>query len=101
MGDEGKGRLMYEVLEDLKKLTGEDDPVSMILKVNGGANSGHTAAGLKHNLRSFWHYRYFDCPHGRRYGCGSGSSQVSLGGLTMRTEALLFWTAYSLTRGQW
>ncbi|MAH13407.1 MAG: adenylosuccinate synthase [Verrucomicrobia bacterium] len=50
MGDEGKGRLMYEVLEDLKELTGEDDPVSMILKVNGGANSGHTAAGLKHNL---------------------------------------------------
>ena len=32
MGDEGKGRLMYEVLEDLKELTGEDDPVSMILK---------------------------------------------------------------------
>ena len=50
MGDEGKGRLMYEVVEDLKILTGDDAPVSMILKINGGANSGHTAAGLKHNL---------------------------------------------------
>ena len=50
MGDEGKGRLMYEVVEDLKVLTGDDAPVSMVLKVNGGANSGHTAAGLKHNL---------------------------------------------------
>ena len=50
MGDEGKGRLMYEVVEDLKELTDDGSPVSMILKVNGGANSGHTAAGLKHNL---------------------------------------------------
>ncbi len=50
MGDEGKGRLMYEVVEDLKTLTADQAPVSMILKVNGGANSGHTAAGLKHNL---------------------------------------------------
>ncbi len=50
MGDEGKGRLMYEVIEDLKVLTGDEAPVAMILKVNGGANSGHTAAGLKHNL---------------------------------------------------
>ena len=81
MGDEGKGRLMYEVLEDLKELTGEDDPVSMILKVNGGANSGHTAAGLKHNLLPSGITDTSIAHLGVGMG-GSGSSQVSLGGLT-------------------
>jgi len=51
MGDEGKGRLVHEVV---REITGSDhgnsSPVGMILKVNGGANSGHTAAGLKLNL---------------------------------------------------
>ncbi len=50
MGDEGKGRLVYEIIDDLQKIEGCNDPVEMILKVNGGANSGHTAAGLKLNL---------------------------------------------------
>jgi adenylosuccinate synthase len=50
MGDEGKGRLVYEVIEELKTTTGSPDAVGMVLKVNGGANSGHTAGGLKLNL---------------------------------------------------
>ena len=46
-GDEGKGRLIPEVVEELR-----DTPrsVSTVLKVNGGANSGHTAGGIKLNL---------------------------------------------------
>lgn len=50
MGDEGKGRLIYEVIEELRQTTATPDPVSVVLKVNGGANSGHTAGGLKLNL---------------------------------------------------
>lgn len=50
MGDEGKGRLVYELIEELKQQTGSKSPVSIVLKVNGGANSGHTAGGLKLNL---------------------------------------------------
>lgn len=50
MGDEGKGRLVYEVIEELKESTGEPSPVEIVIKVNGGANSGHTAGGLKLNL---------------------------------------------------
>ena len=46
-GDEGKGRLIYEILAELKE-GGSRDPI--VLKVNGGANSGHTAGGLKLNL---------------------------------------------------
>lgn len=49
-GDEGKGRLVYEVIEELRRSSGRQDPVAMVLKVNGGANSGHTAGGLKLNL---------------------------------------------------
>ena len=46
-GDEGKGRLIPELARELR-----DSPaaVSVVLKVNGGANSGHTAAGIKLNL---------------------------------------------------
>ncbi len=46
-GDEGKGRLIPELAHELR-----DTPasVSVVLKVNGGANSGHTAAGIKLNL---------------------------------------------------
>ncbi len=46
-GDEGKGRLIPEVAEELR---GTGTPVSVVLKVNGGANSGHTAGGIKLNL---------------------------------------------------
>jgi len=47
MGDEGKGRLVYEVADELEAAGRE---VAMVMKVNGGANSGHTAGGLKLNL---------------------------------------------------
>ncbi len=50
MGDEGKGRLIYEVIQELKNLTNDPNPVKIVVKVNGGANSGHTAGGLKLNL---------------------------------------------------
>ena len=50
MGDEGKGRLIPEVVRELQALTGRRDAVGTVLKVNGGANSGHTVAGLKLNL---------------------------------------------------
>jgi adenylosuccinate synthase len=46
-GDEGKGRLIPEVANELR---GTGAPVSVVLKVNGGANSGHTAGGIKLNL---------------------------------------------------
>ena len=47
LGDEGKGRLIPEIAN---KLRGTRAPVSVVLKVNGGANSGHTAGGIKLNL---------------------------------------------------
>ncbi len=47
LGDEGKGRLVPEVC---RELDGTPRQVSTVLKVNGGANSGHTAAGVKLNL---------------------------------------------------
>ena len=47
LGDEGKGRLIPEVADELR---GTPAPVSVVLKVNGGANSGHTAGGVKLNL---------------------------------------------------
>lgn len=50
MGDEGKGRLIPEIIDELRHRTGEERPVSMVLKVNGGSNSGHTVGGLKLNL---------------------------------------------------
>ena len=50
MGDEGKGRLIPEIVRELQLLTGRRDVVGTVLKVNGGANSGHTVAGLKLNL---------------------------------------------------
>jgi adenylosuccinate synthase len=46
-GDEGKGRLIPELVDELKAST---SPVTVVLKVNGGANSGHTACGQKFNL---------------------------------------------------
>jgi adenylosuccinate synthase len=50
MGDEGKGRLIPEIVRELQALTRRRDVVGTVLKVNGGANSGHTVAGLKLNL---------------------------------------------------
>jgi len=47
LGDEGKGRLIPEVADELR---GTPHAVSVVLKVNGGANSGHTAGGVKLNL---------------------------------------------------
>ena len=47
LGDEGKGRMIPEIAAELR---GTSAPVSVVLKVNGGANSGHTAAGIKLNL---------------------------------------------------
>jgi adenylosuccinate synthase len=46
-GDEGKGRLIPEIVEELR---GTAHPVSVVIKINGGANSGHTAGGIKLNL---------------------------------------------------
>ena len=48
MGDEGKGRVVHEILEHQKRTNNE--PAAGVMKVNGGANAGHTAAGLKLNL---------------------------------------------------
>lgn len=50
MGDEGKGRLIPEVSDELKALTSTTAPVGVVMKVNGGANSGHTVADLALNL---------------------------------------------------
>lgn len=50
LGDEGKGRLVSEIAEELRQTTKTENPVAVVLKVNGGANSGHTAGGLKLNL---------------------------------------------------
>ncbi|MBS0633176.1 MAG: adenylosuccinate synthetase, partial [Verrucomicrobia bacterium] len=47
LGDEGKGRLIPEIADELR---GTRAPVTVVLKVNGGANSGHTAGGIKLNL---------------------------------------------------
>jgi adenylosuccinate synthase len=47
LGDEGKGRLIPEIADELR---GTRASVSTVLKVNGGANSGHTAGGIKLNL---------------------------------------------------
>ena len=50
MGDEGKGRLIYEVIDELKSKSGREDIAAIVMKVNGGANSGHTAGNVKLNL---------------------------------------------------
>ena len=47
LGDEGKGRLVPEIVEELRNTP---RPVTVVMKVNGGANAGHTAAGVKLNL---------------------------------------------------
>jgi adenylosuccinate synthase len=49
-GDEGKGRVILEIVNELRESTGRADAVGAVMKVNGGSNSGHTVAGLKLNL---------------------------------------------------
>lgn len=49
-GDEGKGRTIPDAARILRGMTGRRDIVGLVFKVNGGANSGHTADGLKLNL---------------------------------------------------
>jgi len=49
-GDEGKGRVILEIVQELRERSGRDDIVAAVMKVNGGSNSGHTVAGLKLNL---------------------------------------------------
>lgn len=49
-GDEGKGRLIPEVIRELQAETGDRGIVAAVIKINGGANSGHTVGGLKLNL---------------------------------------------------
>jgi adenylosuccinate synthase len=49
-GDEGKGRVVPDLVRVFTKLAGSAHQICMVVKVNGGANSGHTVAGLKHNL---------------------------------------------------
>ena len=49
-GDEGKGRVILEIIDELREATGRNDAVAAVMKVNGGSNSGHTVAGLKLNL---------------------------------------------------
>src|SRR5262245_26997639 len=46
-GDEGKGRLIPEVITELQ---GTPAAVSVVFQVNGGSNPGHTAGGIKLNL---------------------------------------------------
>lgn len=50
LGDEGKGRLIPEVIQELQAQNCRQDIVGIVMKVNGGANSGHTCGGLKLNL---------------------------------------------------
>ncbi|MDC0357800.1 adenylosuccinate synthetase [Oligoflexia bacterium] len=49
-GDEGKGRTVLDVIREIRELLRDKDAVAMVIKINGGPNSGHTAAGLKLNL---------------------------------------------------
>jgi len=49
-GDEGKGRVILEIVQELRETTGNPDAVAAVMKVNGGSNSGHTVAGIKLNL---------------------------------------------------
>ena len=49
-GDEGKGRVILEIINELRDHYQDDAVVAGVMKVNGGSNSGHTVAGLKLNL---------------------------------------------------
>ena len=49
-GDEGKGRVILEIINELRDQHKDPKIVASVMKVNGGSNSGHTVAGLKLNL---------------------------------------------------
>lgn len=49
-GDEGKGRLILEIIDELRESTGNPDAVAGVMKVNGGSNSGHSVGNVKLNL---------------------------------------------------
>ena len=49
-GDEGKGRVILEIINELRDQHNDPKVVASVMKVNGGSNSGHTVAGLKLNL---------------------------------------------------
>ena len=49
-GDEGKGRVILEIINELRDQHNDPGIVASVMKVNGGSNSGHTVAGLKLNL---------------------------------------------------
>jgi adenylosuccinate synthase len=49
-GDEGKGRLILEIIDELRESTGDPDAVAAVMKVNGGSNSGHSVGDVKLNL---------------------------------------------------
>lgn len=49
-GDEGKGRLILEIIDELRDSTGNPDAVAAVMKVNGGSNSGHSVGNVKLNL---------------------------------------------------
>jgi adenylosuccinate synthase len=49
-GDEGKGRVILEVIDELRESTGRPDAVAAVMKVNGGSNSGHSVGDVKLNL---------------------------------------------------
>jgi adenylosuccinate synthase len=78
MGDEGKGRIVCELIEDIQSIANDPSAVEMILKVNGGANSGHTAAGIKLNL----------IPSGIHY---STVSHLALGAGVVADPCKLLW----------
>lgn len=49
-GDEGKGRLILEIIDELRESTGDLNAVAAVMKVNGGSNSGHSVGNVKLNL---------------------------------------------------
>lgn len=49
-GDEGKGRLILEIIDELREGTGNPEAVAAVMKVNGGSNSGHSVGDVKLNL---------------------------------------------------
>ncbi|MGC1479134.1 MAG: adenylosuccinate synthetase [Chthoniobacterales bacterium] len=49
-GDEGKGRVILEVIDELRESSSRPDAVAAVMKVNGGSNSGHSVGDVKLNL---------------------------------------------------
>lgn len=84
-GDEGKGRLIHEITAEICERENNPKAVAMVAKINGGANSGHTAAGLKLNLLP----------------CGVAEKNVAILGMGMGVVAdprKLFWEAKPLEK---